>query len=491
MLIPATIPIVKQQEPHPYTDSTKESGRSSFSEYLERATARDSDDGESDTRYAAASAEDSSLSISRRSDEGDQASRAKVGDERALKDTVESSRGGGDQRRDPPVAEKTPSKRLDDPTRESGDREKLEERDSLVGAHEAVVQMEPAQRLRKMETPTTKDRRAVRDHVGRSEAMKAPPGAGTGHIDGDTGEASPFGGKSDAATAVNEFESDSESGASRPFFDKDRTVPQRPTGTSVEGAPQPVAAATAAVSGRTAGTIPQREGEPADRSERTARKLQRTGAARAEASPELVHKVAAVEHESAHTTRTEPVVREIIVDLSPEPGEEGVRAPFVQTAHHGAPENAVQLGSSRFIPQAQLARRLNGDLGRSIVRQANVVLRDADRGEIRLVIRPPELGRVRINLQMENGHIAGRILVDNGSVRDVFEQNLGALQRAFAEAGIELGELEISAGGERRQEPKENGGAGADRRTGVDRLSKSVEPLVRLDHGGRHVDLVA
>ena len=184
-------------------------------------------------------------------------------------------------------------------------------------------------------------------------------------------------------------------------------------------------------------------------------------------------------------------VREIVVDLAPEGTDDSAVSQTGLTTRSVSPEGIPHQGVPRFIPQAQLARRLNSDLGRSIVRQADVLLRDADRGEIRLVIRPPELGRVRINLQMDNGHIAGRILVDNGSVREVFEQNLGALQRAFAEAGLELGDLEISAGGEQRQGDGANERSSRPRRVASDRFDEHVEPLTRYEYGGRHINLVA
>lgn len=144
----------------------------------------------------------------------------------------------------------------------------------------------------------------------------------------------------------------------------------------------------------------------------------------------------------------------------------------------------------------QLARRLNGELGDSIVRQAQVIMKDSDAGEIRLIIRPPELGRVRIQLQMDQGHIAGRILVDNQNVRQAIEQNLASLQRAFAEAGLEMGELEVGTGDARNQSGHNPGGSGdTDRSRGSERraeqFGRSVKVQPVYDYGNRHVNLVA
>jgi flagellar hook-length control protein FliK len=123
------------------------------------------------------------------------------------------------------------------------------------------------------------------------------------------------------------------------------------------------------------------------------------------------------------------------------------------------------------------------------------MLKEADQAEIRLIIRPPELGRVRINMHMENGHIAGKILVDNGSVREAVEQNLAALQRAFEEAGLEVGDFEVSTGDSRdeaaddRATPSHSGANR--RRNGAGQFAESVEPVVVNDYSHRRINLVA
>jgi flagellar hook-length control protein FliK len=142
-----------------------------------------------------------------------------------------------------------------------------------------------------------------------------------------------------------------------------------------------------------------------------------------------------------------------------------------------------------------LARRLNGELGQNIVRQARIMLQDADRAELRLIIRPPELGRVRIRLQLENGHIAGRILVDNGNVREVVEQNLSALQRAFEDAGLAMGDLEVSTGdardeGSASKEPARVTGNGG-RRSGTHSFDERIEVISEYETGRHRVNLVA
>ncbi len=197
-------------------------------------------------------------------------------------------------------------------------------------------------------------------------------------------------------------------------------------------------------------------------------------------------------------------VREILVNLQDEGASDrenssGSETRSLLTRVDSLPgEPGGRTGATGSIPDAaqHLARRLNGSLGDNIVRQARVILKDSDRGEIRLVIRPPELGRVRIQLQMDQGHIAGRILVDNQNVRQAIEQNLAALQRAFQEAGLEMGELEVSTGDARQDSRGESDPAGSahsrgedDR--GADQFGRQVKSPVEFDYGHRRINLVA
>ena len=203
------------------------------------------------------------------------------------------------------------------------------------------------------------------------------------------------------------------------------------------------------------------------------------------------------------------VLREIQVDLS-----ENASQPRADTAAGGETGRSDSAEAGTFATRmgtppadtasrpptlaqagAALGRRLNADVGQNIVRQARIMLQESGKAEVRLIIRPPELGRVRIQLQMDNGHIAGRILVDNGSVREVVEQNLPALQRAFEEAGLEMGDLEVSTGDARQEtgagETSRHARSSRDRRQGADQFDHSVEAIATYDYGGHRVNLVA
>jgi hypothetical protein len=209
----------------------------------------------------------------------------------------------------------------------------------------------------------------------------------------------------------------------------------------------------------------------------------------------------AVSPAEADNTQTEKTVtREFTLDLSEgstqrsevnEGGDNSLSAGRIEV---GLRENTSRPPTISQATQT-LARRLNGELGDSIVRQAKVMLQDANHAELRLVIRPPELGRIRIRLQMENGHIAGRILVDNGSVREVVEQNLASLQRAFEEAGLEMGDLEVSTGDAREDAdqggPDQNGSGQRSASAGVESFGRNIETISEYEPGRHRINLVA
>jgi flagellar hook-length control protein FliK len=140
-----------------------------------------------------------------------------------------------------------------------------------------------------------------------------------------------------------------------------------------------------------------------------------------------------------------------------------------------------------------LAAQLRESLNAEIVRDARVVLRGANVGEVRLSIKPEDLGNVRIKLQLQDNHIAGRIIVENASVRDAFEQNLAQLTRAFEDSGLEVGNLEVSVAGERGGDPghEQPDEQAAHRGRDLRALEESVPSEEFVTDGYQTIDLIA
>ena len=109
-------------------------------------------------------------------------------------------------------------------------------------------------------------------------------------------------------------------------------------------------------------------------------------------------------------------------------------------------------GTQQANGQTDFAGRFDGllknDLGKEIVRQTGIVVKDDGKGEIRLVLQPERLGKVRIRLDMDDNHVAARILVENNSIRQVFEQNIDHLARMFREGGFMADSLDVFVQGD-------------------------------------------
>ena len=136
--------------------------------------------------------------------------------------------------------------------------------------------------------------------------------------------------------------------------------------------------------------------------------------------------------------------------------------------------------------------RFRETMGSEIVKQAGIVLRSNDTGEIRMTLRPESLGSVRIRLQLADNQIAGRIIVDSQAVKDVFDQNLDALNRALRDSGFQSAALDVAVGGRGNAGPKgqtegELRGAGPRVLAAVE---SSVPTVYEISRNDGFVDLV-
>ena len=98
--------------------------------------------------------------------------------------------------------------------------------------------------------------------------------------------------------------------------------------------------------------------------------------------------------------------------------------------------------------QSSVLNQLKDGINSQIVKQAGIIVKGDGTGEIKLVMKPESLGNVRIQLSLNDNHIAGRIIVENNIVREIFESNLENLYKAFGSEGFETGGLEVSVRGE-------------------------------------------
>lgn len=92
----------------------------------------------------------------------------------------------------------------------------------------------------------------------------------------------------------------------------------------------------------------------------------------------------------------------------------------------------------------EFARKLDAQAGNEIVRQIKIVLNSSSAGELRINLKPDNLGRVRVQIQLENNHLKGRFFVESAAAREVFKGALDGLQAKLLESGFGGADLEMA-----------------------------------------------
>jgi len=144
--------------------------------------------------------------------------------------------------------------------------------------------------------------------------------------------------------------------------------------------------------------------------------------------------------------------------------------------------------------EVMLARELRESGNEQIVKKASFILKDSNQGEIKLILKPEALGRVKIHLDMNENNLVGKIIVENSRVGQIFESNLNNLSKAFEEAGISSSSIEVTVGDDNgrqggNQPSREEQPFFSERLRTLDSSVPSVE-LMAAGQGIQHINLV-
>lgn len=107
-------------------------------------------------------------------------------------------------------------------------------------------------------------------------------------------------------------------------------------------------------------------------------------------------------------------------------------------------EGSLKIDSPLAEFQSKVVRYLQNSGMDRIVNQAKLILKEGNRGEINLMLRPQQLGNVKIHLNLEENRIVGKILVENQAVREAFKEIAADLSKALMDNGFESASLDIS-----------------------------------------------
>lgn len=139
--------------------------------------------------------------------------------------------------------------------------------------------------------------------------------------------------------------------------------------------------------------------------------------------------------------------------------------------------------------QSAVLTQLKEGVNDQIVKQAGIIVKGDGSGEIKLVMKPEQLGKVRIQLSMNDNHIGGRIIVENNIVREIFESNLENLYKAFGSEGFESSGLEVSVQGEGSGQSDRQSRGGINRRA-VQAIEDAVPEIVDAEWQNNAVNMV-
>jgi flagellar hook-length control protein FliK len=126
---------------------------------------------------------------------------------------------------------------------------------------------------------------------------------------------------------------------------------------------------------------------------------------------------------------------------------------------------------------AELGRKLDAQAGNDIVRQVKVVLNRANTGEVRINLRPDNLGRVSIRINLEDNRLTGRIFVESAAAKEAFRNALDGLQTRLVESGFGAADLEL-AWDDSGKEFAQNGQQSGKKSDSMNEVMSEIENIV-------------
>lgn len=142
---------------------------------------------------------------------------------------------------------------------------------------------------------------------------------------------------------------------------------------------------------------------------------------------------------------------------------------------------------------AELARKLDSQAGNDIVRQVKIVLNRANAGEVRINLRPDNLGRVSVRINLDDNRLTGRIFVETAAAREAFRNSLDGLQTKLVESGFGAADLELAwddSGNEFTGNDQQSGRQKSNREEAVREFENIVPTTVFGETADSHVNMV-
>ena len=123
--------------------------------------------------------------------------------------------------------------------------------------------------------------------------------------------------------------------------------------------------------------------------------------------------------------------------------------------------NSQTAGANGSQFQAMLTNQIQQSAP-ELVKAGNIILKDNDVGQIKLVLNPESLGNVKIDLHISEKNITGRIIVASAEAYNAFKESADNLRQAFINSGFETAGFDLQFAGQNasgQQEQHQNSDA--------------------------------
>lgn len=123
--------------------------------------------------------------------------------------------------------------------------------------------------------------------------------------------------------------------------------------------------------------------------------------------------------------------------------------------------NSQTAGANGSQFQAMLTNQIQQSAP-ELVKAGNIILKDNDVGQIKLVLNPESLGNVKIDLHISEKNITGRIIVASAEAYNAFKESADSLRQAFINSGFETAGFDLQFAGQNasgQQEQHQNSDA--------------------------------